>query len=420
MIGIKDKNDEVQAFWSRATLVIGAAIVLISASFFLGSIFNGSGSWLRDLGQGGRLFFGNPSSSAKAEKPKDFQDKLFYEVWNTLKDNYVDGDKLQNQDMFYGALEGMAAATGDPYTVFMTPSSTKSFEQDMAGSFEGIGAEIGLKNNIITIVAPLEDMPAAKAGLRAGDKIIKINGELTVGFSTTEAVGKIRGPKGTSVTLTISREGRKDLFDVVVKRATIQVKSVKTSFKDGIATIRVTNFNDDTDALFAQAVNEIIKQKPKGIILDLRNNPGGYLSGAIQMASFWLSDSVVVSEKYADGHIESHRSVGNPTLAAFRTVVLINEGSASASEIVAGALQDTGLAVLVGQKSFGKGSVQIIKTFSDGSSLKVTTAKWLTPKGRSIDKEGIMPEVKVVNTPADVDKGADPQMDKAISIIKKK
>ena len=420
MIGIKVKNDEAQDYWSRATIIFAAAAVLVSISFFAGTLFSDTGTWFRSLGQESRLFFGGPGTTAKAAVPKDFQEQLFFEVWNTLKDNYVDGDNLQNQKLFYGALEGMAQATGDPYTIFMTPSSTKAFQQDMSGSFEGIGAEIGLKNEIITVVAPLEDMPAAKAGIRAGDKIVKIDGVITAGFTVNEAVTKIRGPKGTSVTLTLSREGRKDLFDIKIKRATIQVKSVKTTSKNGIMTIRVSSFNDDTDALFAEAVNTAIKTKPKGIILDLRNDPGGYLESAISLAGYWLSDSVVVSEKYADGHIESHKGSGRALLAPFKTVVLINQGSASASEIVAGALQDTGKATIVGEKSFGKGSVQIVKTFSDGSSLKVTTAKWLTPKGRSINKEGIMPDVVVPMAAADFDKGLDPQMDKAIAIINKK
>jgi carboxyl-terminal processing protease len=337
-----------------------------------------------------------------------------------LKNNFVDGAKLQDKDLFYGSLEGLAASTGDPYTMFMTPSSTKEFQTDMAGKFEGIGAEIGLKNEIITVVSPIEDMPAAKAGIRAGDKIIKINGDTTAGFTVNEAVRKIRGPKDTFVTLTLLREGRKDQFDLKIKRGVISVKSVKTTYKDGLMTIRVSSFNDDTDRLFTEAVQQTLKVKPKGIILDLRSNPGGYLSSAIKMGSYWLPNSIIVSEKYADGHIQSHRSVGTASLNGYKTVVLINQGSASASEIVAGALQDGGAATLIGEKSFGKGSVQTIKSFSDGSSLKVTVAKWLTPKGRSIDKEGITPDVKIANTSADLDKGLDPQLVKAKSLLNKK
>lgn len=347
---------------------------------------------------------------------KAFKPALFWEAWKIVSDNYVDKSKLDGQKLFYGSLKGLVETTGDPYSVYMTPEENKEFTTDMSGKFEGIGAEIGLKNEIITIIAPLEGMPAEKAGLKAGDQIAKIDGEITAGFSVTQAVNKIRGPKNTSVKLTIFRQGSDKPLDFTITRDVIVIKSVRTEMtKDNIFVIRVSSFNDDTETLFAQAVSEALIKKSRGIILDLRNNPGGYLNTAISMASYWVKDNTVVMERYGDGATTNHRSMGETSFAGMKTVVLVNEGSASASEIVAGALQDYGLATIVGTKTFGKGSVQVLKELSDGSSIKITAAKWLTPKGKSIDQQGITPDV-VVTVKAE-DK-TDQQKARAVAIIK--
>lgn len=347
---------------------------------------------------------------------KAFKPALFWEAWQTVADTFVDKDKLDGQQLFYGSLKGLVEATGDPYSVYMTPEENKEFTTDMSGKFEGIGAEIGLKNEIITIISPLDGMPAELAGLKAGDQVAKINGEITAGFSVMQAVNKIRGPKGTAVKLTIFRQNVDKPLDFTITRSLIVIRSVRTEMiKDNILVIRVSSFNDDTENLFSQAASEALLKKPRGIILDLRNNPGGYLNTAITMASGWVKDNTVVMERYGDGNTINHSAVGEADLAGIKTVVLVNEGSASASEIVAGALQDYNLATIVGAKTFGKGSVQTLKELSDGSAIKITAAKWLTPKGKSIDAQGITPDVAVE---AKAEDKTDRQKQKAIDIIK--
>ncbi|RMD59154.1 S41 family peptidase [Candidatus Parcubacteria bacterium] len=358
----------------------------------------------------------SPPPDGKLSQDVDFN--LFWQVWDTLKEKYVDSAQVTDKKMFYGALKGMAAALGDPYTVFMDPKAAHDFEEDLAGTFEGIGAEIGIKNDTLTIIAPLPDMPAEKAGLKAGDQVYAIDGESTLGITIDEAVRKIRGPKGTQVTLTIWRKGFDNTKDITITRGTIVVKSVRTNLReDNIFVIKIISFNNDTEDLFNKAVREAINKSPRGIILDLRNNPGGFLDTAIEMASEWIEDGTVVIEKFNEERQNEYLARGRARLKGFPTVVLVNRGSASASEIVAGALQDYGLAVVVGEKTFGKGSVQTLEKFSDGSSVKVTIAKWLTPKGRSINDEGIEPDIKVKLTLDDYNHDRDPQVEAAIKVL---
>jgi carboxyl-terminal processing protease len=261
-------------------------------------------------------------------------------------------------------------------------------------------------------------MPAEKAGLKAGDLVLSINGESTSGISIDAAVNKIRGPKGTEVTLTIFREGVEGTKDYVIKRGQIVVKSVKTEFTDdNLLIIEVSHFNEDTEALFNSAVAEAMNKNPRGIILDLRNNPGGFFNTSIEMASEWIDNAIVVKEATGSEDVREHLSRGRARLKDFNTVVLVNEGSASASEIVSGALQDYGEAVLVGKKTFGKGSVQQLVDISDGSSVKITVAKWLTPNGRSISDEGVEPDIEVDLTLEDFNANKDPQLDKAKEIL---
>jgi carboxyl-terminal processing protease len=422
---IEHQNDKKEAKTLRKVLIIFFIIFLIIGSFnfgySLGSVNNsntGKNSINLDkVWEGGIL---NKNISVPENISKDVDFSIFWEVWKNLEDLYVDKDKINEKKMFYGALKGLASSLGDPYTVFMDPQISKEFSDDLAGTFEGIGAEIGIKKEVITIVAPLPDMPAEKAGLKAGDKIIAIDGQSTSGMGVDEAVNKIRGKKGTVVVLSIYRDGFDDIKKFSITRDVVLVKSVRTEkMADGIFKIQVTNFNNDTQQGFDEAVSAAVTENPKGLILDLRNNPGGYLETAIEMASEWVEDGVVVKEKYADGKIEDHEARGRARLKNIPTAVLVNEGSASASEIVSGALQDDEKAVLVGKKTFGKGSVQTLLNLKDGSSMKVTIAKWLTPKGRSISDEGIMPDIIVDLTPDDYNSSKDPQMEKAKEILKK-
>jgi carboxyl-terminal processing protease len=322
--------------------------------------------------------------------------------------------------MFYGSIKGLAGAMNDPYTVFMTPTETKEFSNDMAGTFEGIGAEVGMRNELITIIAPLSGMPAEKAGVKAGDKIYAIDGKSTIGMTVDEAVKAIRGKKGTIVTLTLIRDKENTPRDIKIERGIIVVKSVNVTYRsDGLAVIKVSNFNDDTADLFNKAVKEILVKKPKGIILDLRNNPGGYLDTAVSMASDWIKAGPVVLEQFGDGKRNEYNALGNPRLGDYKTVVLVNGGSASASEIVAGALRDYKKATLMGEKTYGKGSVQTIQDLSDGSSIKITIATWMTPNGDFINEKGLLPQVEVKMTADDIEKNRDPQLQKAVDSILK-
>jgi len=356
----------------------------------------------------------------KTDTGSNFNFNLYWEVWDRLKSDYVDKNKIKDEDMFYGSLRGLAASMDDPYTIFMDPKEAQEFSDDLLGTFEGIGAEVGMRNDLITVIAPLAGMPAEKAGIRAGDKIYAINGESTIGLGVDEAVKKIRGPKGTEVVLTIIRQDEDGPIDIKIIRDQIFVKSVKTEIrKDGVMVITVSNFNDDTLDLFNQAVETALTKNPKGLILDLRNNPGGYLDTAIYMASAWVKEGPVVVEQFGEGKRQEYFATGNNRLGNFKTVVLINGGSASASEIVAGALRDYKKATLVGEQSYGKGSVQSLRNLSDGSALKVTVAKWLTPSGDFINDKGITPDIEVKLSKDDLNKNIDPQMNKALELILK-
>lgn len=351
---------------------------------------------------------------------KDVNFKLYWDTWNILKDKYYDKN-IADTKLFYGSLMGMVASLSDPYSVFMTPTDADQFQQDLSGSFEGIGAEIAVKNSQLLIVSPLDDSPAMKAGLKPRDWIIKINGTSTEGMNANQAVNLIRGKAGSKVILTVYREGWKEPKDFEIIRGKIVVKSVSWSYESAgtIAVIKVRQFNDDTLPLFNNAIKEIlVKPQIKGIVLDLRNNPGGYLEVAVQMAGEWDGDKSVVFEKNRNGDQTNHPAYIIPRLTGYKTVVLIDGGSASASEIVAGALQDWGSAKLVGEKSFGKGSVQNLNDLPDGSQIKLTIAKWFTPSGRSIDEQGIEPDFKVALTEEDFNKDRDPQLVKALELLK--
>ena len=346
---------------------------------------------------------------------RDVDFKLFWDTWNHIKDSYY-RQPVSDVELFYGALQGLVSGLDDPYSVFFDPEETEIFNEELEGSFEGVGMEIGIRNDQLQVIAPLPGTPAEKAGLRSGDKIFAINGEDTLEMSVEDAVLRIRGERGTTVTLTISSDGLSDLRDVDVVRDTIRVDSVTWEIKDGIARVRISFFNGDTGARWREAIQEMLTSGAKGLVVDLRNNPGGLLDSAIEVAGEWVDGRPVVIERI-QGVDQPMSGSGRARLADLPTVVLVNGGSASSSEIVAGALKDYDLATIVGETTFGKGSVQDYQELSDGSSVKLTIAEWLTPNGNSIHETGIEPDVAVEFSLEDLENGLDPQMDAALQII---
>lgn len=315
-----------------------------------------------------------------------------------------------------GAKAGLVSSLGDPYTVYMTKKQAQELADDLKGSLSGIGAEIGFRNNQLTVVAPIANTPAAKAGLQPKDTIIKIDGKDPAGLTLDEAVGKIRGKAGTDVTLTIVR-GNAAPFDVKITRADINVPSVTWKKEGDVGIITVSRFGDDTVTLVKQAANELNSQGATKYVLDLRNNGGGYLQAAVGVSNVFMDNKVVVEERKDGKTTDKLSTTSGGSLVGKPVVVLINSGSASASEITAGALQDQGVAKLVGEKSFGKGSVQEIIDLAGGAQLKVTVAHWFTPKGRGIDKKGIAPDAEVKMTTEDINASRDPQLDKAKELL---
>ncbi len=357
-------------------------------------------------------------SAPAGRLPDEVEFQQFWDLWQLLKDKYYQ-QPVKDKSLFYGAMAGLAGSLGDPYTNYFEPKVAQDFQQSLAGKFEGIGAEIALKDEQLQIVSALPDTPAERAGLLSNDIIVKINGQDTAGMSTEKAVSLIRGPKGTKVTLSIFRAALKKLpFDVTLVRDEIHVKSVKWKMLPGsIAYIEVTHFNGDTKDGFNEAVQGALKKGVKGVILDMRNDPGGFLDTALSVGGTWVGNQVIVKERRQGKIVDTLHGVGCAWFEGIPTIVLVNQGSASASEIVAGALQDYHAATIVGQKTFGKGSVQDYVNFKDGSGIKITVAEWLTPNERTINKTGLDPDVVVDRTPEDYAAKRDPQLDRAIGIL---
>ncbi len=355
--------------------------------------------------------------------PKNVDYNLLWQALDVINTKYID-KPVDQQKVLYGAISGAVSALGDPYTTFFTPQQFSNFKTQLAGNFDGIGAEVGAQEGQLVIIAPLDDAPAKRAGLMAGDVILKIDGADASQFTLDEAVSKIRGRKGTKVVLNIYRPSTKKTQDYTITRDTIEIKSVKSQIKDingkKIAVISITEFGDDTVDRFKTAANEALQNKVDGIVIDLRDDPGGYLDAAVSIASYWVNPGdVVVSEKHSDGSSNDYKATGNNTLAKIPTVVMINGGSASASEILTGALHDHGFAKTVGVKSFGKGSVQELINLPQSTAVKVTVAKWYTPNGVNINKNGLEPDTKVDLTADDITAKRDPQLDKALEQLTK-
>ena len=334
-------------------------------------------------------------------------------TYQELIANY-DG-KLDTQKLIYGANRGLVEAAGDPHTAYMDPDETKEFDKSLSGQIGGgIGAEIGLRNNKPTIIKPLENSPAQKAGIKAGEAIVKVNDEASSDWSVEKVVSKIRGEVGTSVKLTLLSGGQ--TREVSVVRQNIVSPAVESEIDGEIGILKVNRFGDDTVSLARKYASEFVEKDVKKVILDLRNNPGGTVGAAQGLLGIWLDNQIAMTERRGSEIVKTLRTTGTPILGNMKTVVLINGNSASASEITAGALREYGKATLVGQKSYGKGSVQIVFGLPGGSQMKVTEARWYTPKGKNIDKTGIEPDVKVDLSSDDVNNNVDPQMDKAKSL----
>jgi carboxyl-terminal processing protease len=341
------------------------------------------------------------------------------QVYRILKSDF-DGN-LNTSSLLDGLKSGLAGASGDPYTMYFNPKQAKDFNDQLAGTIVGIGAELGTddKNNIV-IVSPLSGYPAEKAGLKPKDVVAGIDGKTTTGMSVDQVVQKIRGTEGTSVTLTIVRNNTAP-FNVTITRQKITIPSVKWEEDGNIGYLKISQFTDDTYNLAQKAVSEFNSKNVKGVVLDLRGDPGGYLNQAVNVSSLWLDPGkTIVSERRGSTIISNQVANGNNPLKGIPTVVIIDGGSASASEITAGALKDNGVATLLGEKSFGKGSVQQVEKLLDGAELKVTIAHWYRPNGKNIDKQGITPDTVVPISDTDTKAGKDPQKDAALQYLQQK
>ncbi len=397
------------------------AIVLIAVLFFAVSF--GLGTWYGYISRPAIDKVLNVSGKEPTAQYQAVDFDLFWDVWSRVEERYVDKTKINRKDMVNGAIAGLVNSLKDPYTEFMPPVETKQFQQDIKGSFEGIGAEIGLRKGILTVIAPLKGSPAEKAGVLAGDKIIKIDDKSTGDLSLNEAVRLIRGKGGTQVKLTVFRDSLDKTKEISITRDTIKVEAVTTEKKsDGIFVIKISTFTESASYEFRKAVQEFLDSGSKKIVLDLRNDPGGYLNVAVDIASWFMpAGETVVTEKNYDNSEDIYRSSGYRLLEDIPMVVLVNEGSASASEILAGALRDNKNIKLIGTKTFGKGSVQEVENLSGGASLKITIAKWLTPKGTEINKIGLEPDIKVElpkEPPKEGEETKDIIMEKGIEVLK--
>lgn len=397
---------------SEYTKFIGGIVILCMLSFGIGFYFGGGN--VASITK-----IGTVSNKENISITADFEP--FWKVWNTINEKYPDAGKIDEQKRIYGAIAGLVGSLDDPYSTFFDPTETKSFEEEIDGSFTGVGMEVGMKDKIPTVIAPLKDTPAYHAGMKSGDRILKVDDKNLSNLKIEEIIKLIRGEKGTTVALTIYREGEKEPREIKIVRDTIDIPTIKTELRsDGVFVISLYTFTGNSANLFRNAIKEFAKSGSDKLVLDLRDNPGGYLDYAVDISSWFLAkDKVVVTEDYGNG-IKSkvYESHGYDIFSdKLKFVILINGGSASASEIVAGAMQDYGKAKLVGEQSFGKGSVQEVVDVTADTIVKITVAKWLTPLGHHIHGTGLTPDYKVELTREDFEKKKDPQLDKAVDLL---
>lgn len=388
-----------------------ALIVLLGAAFYAGARYEAG----QGVASASTLSGGDASTTAALPGMA-----LFGNAVDIIKAKYYDAKDVTDQDLLYGAVNGLMQALGDPYSVFFSPSDAKKFNQDLSGDFGGIGAEIGVRNGALTVVSPLKGSPAEAAGLKAGDSILAIDASSTASVSLDDAVKLIRGEPGTTVTLTVMRDGWKESKDITVTRQVIEAPTLDWEMKQGnVAYFDLYTFSANAPALFAQDATQALAKGAKGIVLDLRDDPGGFLDAATNIAGWFLPrGQVVVQEKGSGGDVTKLVASGNAALSHIPVVVLVNGGSASASEILAGALRDDRGAKLVGEQTYGKGSVQEVEDLPGGSMIKISIAEWLTPKGSYINKVGLAPDIKVQPAGENAAAGSDPQLDKAMEIVK--
>lgn len=368
-------------------------------------------------------FSGGIASGSLVTDPEEEVDiALLWNVWKLLTKNYIEPERLQVTPMLHGAVTGLVAAIDDPYTSFMPPQENKEFRQSLNGNLQGIGAELTFKDEKIVVVAPLKGSPAESEGLLPEDVITHVDGESMEGYDLSGAVELIRGPKGTQVTLTVLRN-EEESIDITITRDDIKVPSTESEVKeyDGkqIGYIALNRFGDTTTREVRAALEQLLEEDIAGLIFDVRYNGGGYLDKAIDLSSMFLTKGKVVSVERREGEPTHHYVTGTPIDAEIPMVVLINEGSASASEILAGALQDNGRATVIGMTSFGKGSVQEVFDLPGNTSVRITTARWLTPNGKDLGKEGVHPDIEIERTTEQIQEGEDPQLDAALELLSK-
>ncbi|MEZ4156535.1 MAG: S41 family peptidase [Candidatus Paceibacterota bacterium] len=406
---VKKKKVEKRSHKSTAAFLTICAIILLLGGFFIGY----------EKGKVENTGFKVEGISDIGERGEDPSFSIFWEAWEILQDVHINAAEVSAQDYIYAAVQGLAGVFNDPYTVFFPPTEAQKFKEDVSGKFYGIGAEIGIGDSgYITVVAPLKDSPAEKEGVQTSDIIIEIDGTKTDGMSTEEAVNLIRGEKGVAVVLTIVREDEVGSQEITIVRDQIKVPTIEVEYVgegESIAHIRLFSFNENAYEQVSDALEEARGKGVDGVVLDLRSNPGGFLQVANQIAGLFVErGTVVVTERFKTGKDREFTANGSARYKDMPLVVLINQGSASASEILAGALRDIKGTKLVGMTSFGKGTVQELIELSDNSSLKITIAQWEMPAGDILTEDGISPDIEVDFTKEDFDNEVDPQLEAAI------
>lgn len=400
------KNERYSQIWIS---------LILATLLFLGGFYVGKKTYQKSI----------PIQILNATSTESVDMAPFWDAWSVLNEKFAPASSstppVTNQDKVWGAISGLAGSYGDPYTIFFPPADSKNFEEEISGSFGGVGMEIGITDGVLTVVSPLKGTPAYKAGIMAGDKIISIDGKPALKMGVDEAVKLIRGEIGTKVTVTFSRKGENAPLVKELTRSSIEIPTVDTKLlPSGVFVISLYNFSATSPDLFRKSLREFVESGSDKLVIDLRNNPGGYLEAALDMASWFLpTGKLVVTEDFGDGKPKTeYKSKGYDVFTdKLKMAILVNGGSASASEILAGALSEYKKAALIGERTFGKGSVQELVPITTDTSLKVTVAHWFTPMGRSISNGGLTPDIEVKETPENTKNGADPQLDAAVKYL---